>query len=135
MEPLQRGIIANKAIYGIAQSVFCQMAREANLDEESLEKYFQGDASHPKVMNDVLRQIALSAQNYAHMPNTIKFCDRREVFARVFKSFDVSLVSTMDANVLVAEFQQLYTINNLSSVRNSWRKWCTAVVASCALVR
>ena len=64
------------------------------------------------------------------MPNTIKFRDRREVFARVFKDFDVSLVSTMDANVLVAEFQQLYTINNLSSVRNSWRKWCKAVVDS-----
>ena len=106
------------------------MAQEANLDDASLEKYFQGDASHPKVMNDVLQQFAVSAQNYAHMPNTIKFSDRREELTRVFKGFDVSLVSAMDANALVTEFQQLYTINNLVSARNSWRKWCKAVVES-----
>ena len=95
-----------------------------------LEKYYVGDHTNYKTLDDIFVRFIYSAQNYQRMPNVIAFKNRRDEVKDILGGFDHIKVSTMDPEVLYKTFREAFDVKSADNNHNSWLKWSRAIVDS-----
>ena len=128
---IQRGnMIASKERYIDVYKqgeVFLNGMAPAGID---LEKYYVGDHTNYKTLDDIFVRFIYSAQNYQRMPNVISFKTRKDDVKDILCGFDHKKVSMMNPEVLYKTFREAFNVKSADNSRNSWLKWSRAIVDS-----
>lgn len=79
------------------------MHSEAGITD-SLGKYYRGDNPNPESLENVFRNLIISAQNRQGMPRVIKFHDREHVIQEILFYYDINQISQKGADYFLRKF-------------------------------
>ncbi len=73
---------------------------------------------------DMMKMFALILQNRYNLPKVINFIKNFDLVSRVTHNYDINYISSLQAEELLNEFNQVVTVKN----RNSWLDYCMGLI-------
>ncbi len=119
----------SRIIYEAACKILDEMHSEAGITD-SLEKYYRGDNPNPESLENVFRNLIISAQNRQGMPRVIKFHDREHVIQEILFYYDINQISQKGADYFLRKFNVQKNRLGVDTFGKQWSQWCKAIFDS-----
>ena len=101
------------------------------LSKEDIDDFITNQSVKLDSLNDVFRIMVGSLQDYNRMPNIIKYYERKEDFKEILFDYNyIEVLKNYTEESLLEEFKKRYSINNVESKSNSFRRYSKSLLSA-----